>query len=224
PPANPLSDFFKALVGAEFTLTIDKDMKVSKIDGREEFLKKLTNTNQTMEPLLKQILSEEALKQMADPAFAVIPGKPVKKGDTWEKPSKLNMGPIGSYESIYKFTYEGQDEKDKNLAKIKVETTLKYVPPASGAASGLPFKIVSADLKSENASGTILFDKEKGRLVSTDSTLKLKGKLTIDISGMTSEVELNQEQTTKVKTSDTNPVAKPAEKPADKPPDKGTDK
>src|SRR3954447_24129279 len=33
--ANPLTDFFKALVGAKFTLTINKDdMKITKIDGR----------------------------------------------------------------------------------------------------------------------------------------------------------------------------------------------
>ncbi|HEV3202758.1 MAG TPA: DUF6263 family protein, partial [Gemmataceae bacterium] len=30
---NPLSDFFKALVNSEFTLTIDKDMKITKIEG-----------------------------------------------------------------------------------------------------------------------------------------------------------------------------------------------
>lgn len=221
---NPLSDFFKALIGAEFTLTIDKDMKVSNIDGQEEFLKKLTNTNQNMETLLKQILSKEALKQMADPAFAVVPGKPVKKGDTWERQSKLNMGPIGSYESTYKYTYEGQDAKDKNIANIKVDTTLKYVPPGAGASSNLPFKIVSADLKSEGGAGNIKFDIEKGRVNSSDSTLKLKGKLSIDISGMVSEVELNQEQTTKVETSDTNPAAKAGDKPAEKPADKPADK
>src|SRR5262249_34162944 len=75
---STLAEFFKALVGSEFTLTVDKDMKVSKIEGRDEFVKKLIATNQQMEPLLKQILGDEALKQMADPAFAVVPNKAVK--------------------------------------------------------------------------------------------------------------------------------------------------
>ena len=40
---TPLSDFFKALVGTEFLVTINtKDMKVTKIAGREEFVKKLS--------------------------------------------------------------------------------------------------------------------------------------------------------------------------------------
>ena len=217
---NPLSDFFKNLVGAEFTLTIDKDMKVTKVEGRDEFLKKLSGSNQQMEPLLKQILSDDALKQMADPAFAIVPGKPVKKGDSWERTSKLNMGPIGMYDTTYKYTFEGPDAKDKNLAAIKVATELKYSPPGAGAGTGLPFKILSADLKSKDGTGTAQFDTQKGRLVSLNLGLKLEGKLTIDIGGMNSEVQLTQDQTTQVKTSDQDPVAKPAEKktePAKKP-------
>jgi RNA polymerase sigma factor (sigma-70 family) len=66
---NPLADFFKALVGAEFTLTIDKNMKVTKIEGREKFLEGLGKANPQMKPLLEQILSEEALKEMADRAL-----------------------------------------------------------------------------------------------------------------------------------------------------------
>jgi len=66
---NPLADFFKALVGAEFTLTIDKNMKVTRIEGREKFLKGLGKGNRQMKRLLEQILSEEALKEMADKAL-----------------------------------------------------------------------------------------------------------------------------------------------------------
>ena len=124
--SSALGDFFKSLVGSEFTLTLDKANKVIKIEGRDEFVKKLTQANPQMEGLLKQILSDESLKQMADPTFAAIPGKAVKKGDTWEQKTKLDMGPIGSYENTYKYTYEGKDEKTK-LDRIKVDTTLKYI-------------------------------------------------------------------------------------------------
>jgi 16S rRNA (adenine1518-N6/adenine1519-N6)-dimethyltransferase len=117
--------------------------------------------------------AEDALKQMADPAFAVVPGKSVKKGDTWSKPSTLNLGPIGKYESTYKYTYEGKDEKDKNLEKIKVDTTLKYMPPDDAAAAGLPFKIVSAKLESKDPTGSIIFDSAKGRISSSTLGLKL---------------------------------------------------
>jgi hypothetical protein len=203
--ANPLADFFKALVGSEFTLTVAPDGKVTKIEGREEFVKKLSSANQNMAPMLNQILSDDALKQMADPAFSIVPGKEIKVGDTWERPSKLNMGPIGTYDTTYKYTYEGKQDK---LDKISVKTELKYTPPTESAQANLPFKIEKADLKSTEGSGTILFDNEKGRLASSDMTLKLGGTLTIKIGGTPTEVKLTQDQKTTVKTSDENPLKK----------------
>lgn len=203
--ANPLSDFFKALVGSEFKLTVDKDLKVSKIDGRAEFIKKLVGANPQMEPLLNQILSEQAMKEMAEPTFAAIPTKEITKGDTWSKETTLDMGPIGSYQNTFQYTYEG---KDGTLDKIKVETTLKYTPPKDSGSSPLPFKIKGADLKSTNAAGAILFDNTKGRVEKSDMKLELKGKLQIEIGGTTTEVELSQTQTTTVETSDKNYVEK----------------
>src|SRR5262249_36035575 len=200
---NPLADFFKALIGSEFKLTISPQMKVTKIEGRDDFIKKLVAANQQMEPLLKQILSEEALKEMPDPAFAAVPDKPVKKGESWTKESKLNMGPIGSYDMKYTYSYEGKDGK---LDKIKVTTDMKYIPPTAAAAGVLPFQIESADLKSKEANGTVLFNSELGRVESNDITVKLDGKLTIAIGGMKTDVELSQTQKTTVKTTSENPL------------------
>jgi hypothetical protein len=200
---NPLGDFFKALVGSEFTLTLNtKTMKVEKIEGRDEFLKKLVGANPQMEPLLKTILSEEALKEMAEPTFAVIADKPVSKGSKWSKTTTLKMGPIGTYENTYDYTFEGQEKNGKD--RIKVETKLKYSPPGDGSAQGgLPFKIKSADLKSSNATGYILFDNKKGRVDESNAKLDLKGSLTIDIGGQSTKVDLSQTQESKVTTADT---------------------
>ena len=208
---SPLADFFKAIVGSEFTITLSPDYKVVDIKGKDDFLKKLIQTHQNMENILKVVLSDDALKQMADPAFGAIPNKTVKKGESWERTSTLNMGPIGKYENTYKYTYEGADDKEKNLAKIKVDTTLKYLPPDANAASsaGLGFTIKSADLKSSDSNGAILFDTKKGQLVSSNMHLKLSGKLTIDVNGQASDVDLQQTQDTTVKQSDDNPLGPP---------------
>ncbi len=207
--SSALGDFFKQLVGSEFTLTVDKNFKVQTITGRDDFLKKLTGQNPQMEALLKQILSDDALKEMADPTFSAIPGDTKKKGDTWDKKSTLDMGPIGKYENSYKYTYDGKNADKKDT--IKVETTLNYKPPSDTAASGgLPFKIKSATLASKNANGTIVFDADKGRVDSSEMNVELSGDLNIDIGGQTTAVTLTQTQKTTVKTSDTNPIpAKP---------------
>ena len=214
---NPLSDFFKALVGSEFTITIapDKDgrYKVTKIEGRKEFVQKLISANQQMEPLLNQILSEDALKEMADPTFGALPNKEVTKNDTWKQESTLNMGPIGKYNTTYTYTYEGKEKVgDKNLDKISLATDMKYTPPAENeAAAGLPFKIKKADLTTKNGKGTLYFDPDKGRVEKSEMSLDISGKLSIEIGGQTTDVDLSQTQKTTVETSDANPAA-PAKK------------
>ena len=215
-PNNALGDFFKALVGSEFTLTVnmpkDKPATITKVEGRDDFLKKLTAANQQMKPLLDQILSEDALKQMAAPTFAAVPNKEVAKGDHWDAKTTLDMGPIGKYENTFTYTYDGKnadakDDAQKKWDKINVKTELKYTPPDEKAqAGGLPFKIKSADLSSKDAGGTIYFDADKGRVASTAMHLTLNGKLSIEIGGQPTEVTLSQTQDTTVETTDANPV------------------
>jgi hypothetical protein len=203
---NPLGEFFKQLVGSEFTITFDvKQNKVTGVKGREEFLAKLSKANPQMKPLLEAILSDEALKQMAEPTFAAVPNGEVEKGKPWTRTSTLNMGPIGSYTNDYKYTYESKD--DKGLAKIKVETTLKYKEPGDVAGvGGLPFKIKSADLKTTNAKGDIWFDVDKGRIDRTKLEMDLKGDLSIEIGGQTTKVTLTQNQTSDVVTTSDKPA------------------
>jgi hypothetical protein len=207
---NPLADFFKALVGAEFKMKIDKDLRVTKIEGRDEFVKKLSEVIPAMKPLLEQILSDDALKQMSDPTFAAVPNKEVRKGETWMKESKLSMGPIGTYSTKYTYTYNGADG---DRAKIGVKAKMTYAAPEKKGGDALPFKIVKAELKASDASGTLLFDTRKGRVEKSDMKLKLTSTMTIEIGGMETEVDLDQAQTTTVATSDENPVKKAEPKP-----------
>lgn len=202
PGDNALGNFLKALVGAEFLVTVDRNLRVTKVEGREEFIKKLGNSNAQLKPLLESILGEEAIRQMADPAFGAVPAKPVKKGDTWHKESRLSMGPIGTYKTRYAYTYEGAEG---SLERISVKTEMDYTAPAGDGGGGLPFKIKKADLKSSDAGGTLLFDPVRGRVERSEFRLKLAGKLTIDIGGMATEVELDQTQVTTVRTSDRLP-------------------
>jgi len=206
PGNNPLNKFFEALNNATFTLTLDtKDMKVSKIEGHDKFVTKLTEANPQMKPLLEKILSEKALKDMSEPMFAALPGKK-KKNDTWTRKSELDMGPIGKYETTYTYTYVGPD-KDKN-DKIDVKTELKYTPPDTKDTAGLPFKIKEAKLEAKDATGTIVFDPKTGWVKSCEMAMKLSGNLTIEIGQQNTTVELTQDQTTKITTSDKDPTKK----------------
>jgi len=146
-------------------------MKVSKIEGWDLFLRKLIKAKQDMEPLLKSTWSDEALKQLSDPVFALIPNKAVKKGDSWEWETAVDMGPIGRSQTTYRCIYEGTDEK--NLQVIKVLASLRYKVPGPNAEGVLPFKILKADITSKDCKGDILFDSEKGRVNSFSMIINL---------------------------------------------------
>jgi hypothetical protein len=210
---NPLASFFKPLVGATFTITLDpKTMKVTAVTGREEFVKKLSEANPQMAKLLQVILGEDQLKQMSEPAFAVVPDGPVKPKATWERTSKLSMGPIGSYDAKFIYTYVGTvkkkdaEGKDVTLERIDVKTELTYKAPEGAAQTGLSFKIEGGTLKTTDASGTIWFDKEKGRVAETTMKIGLDGNLDISVADQKAQVTLKQEQTTTTTTTDKNPV------------------
>jgi Family of unknown function (DUF6263) len=211
-PKNPMSEFFKALIGTEFTLTIGKDSKgkltVEKVEGVTALVNKLKVVNPQMEGLLNKILKEESIKQMAQPMLSVVPGRPVAPNDSWDSAEKLSMGPIGTYVTTNKYTYEGP-AKEKGMAQIKVKTSLKYETPAE-TEKGLPFKILpGSTLKSsDDSGGTVLFNTVAGRVESADMNVKLEGTLKIEIANMDTTVELNQTQVTKLKTMDKNPIAK----------------
>jgi hypothetical protein len=210
--SNPLGDFFKALVDATFTIELDtKALTVAKIDGRDNFIAKLVAANPQMKPLLEVILSAQALKEMAEPTFAVIPTKEVTKGDKWSRPkTTLDMGPIGKYENEYGFTYEGSEGTgDKLMHRIKLETKLTYKEPSeAGGQGGLPFKIKSAKLASKPESGQVLFSAAKGRVEKFSQKLQLEGDLTIEIGGQSTTVKLSQTQESTIDTMDDNPIPK----------------
>lgn len=207
---NPgLTDFFKNLENAEFTVTLDtKTFKVEKVDGKDAFVQKLGAGNTAMDGLLKKIMTEDALKQMCDPTYGVLPTTPKKPNDTWEDKKTLNLGPIGSYEVTYKFKYVG---KDKDLDKLEVTTALVYKAPTD-SAEGLLFKIKAGDLKSEGAEpGVVLYNPKEGRIESATIKIKIRGELTVAIGGTDTKVELTQEQTTTIN-SDSKSFLQPAKK------------
>ena len=202
-----LSEFFKAVKGGSFTLHLNtKTMKVDKVEGRQVFLAKLSTANQQLEPLLSKILSEDALRQMADPTFGVLPPAGKKVGDTWDVSTSLNLGPIGSYANKYTYTWKGPDPANKDLEIINVANNLSFSPPTESDPN-LPFKIKTGSTittKPEKEPGKIVFNTKTGRIESSNVKLTISGDLMIEIGGNLTKVELTQNQTTTVAGSESS--------------------
>lgn len=209
-PDNPMTHFFNALKSLKLTFVIDPaKMAVKEIRQREEFVKRLSETNPQIKPLLNDVLSDSALKQMAQPTWDAIPKQVVRKGDTWKNSTEHKFGAIGTYNTESEYIYEGEENgKDK----IGVKSTLKYSAPDAGDA--LPFKILKegSRLASTSGAGTVYFDRDKGRIESSNMKMELEGVLVIEVGGMKTTVNLTQSQHSKYTTSDSNSIEKAIKK------------
>ena len=201
PAGDPVSDLFRMMEGAELRFMIDpSDMSVQAIEGHEELIRKLSNTPAQMAPLVSSLVNKDALTRMVAPLFDFAPLRALRPGDTWERQDVTNLGPIGNYRTRTHNRYVG---KSGAYEKIVTRRTLHYEAPKE--PGGLPFTIRKAELKSTSGDGVTLFEARRDRLVSADFEYVLEGKLTIDVGGMETDVELRQTQVSRVRVTDEKP-------------------
>ena len=204
-PKNPMTEFFGELMKVKLTIQVNDKMEVTNVEGSKEFVDKLGDSHPQMKNLLKSILGADAIKKMSEQTWKAIPLKSVKKGDTWEGEADLNLGPIGTYKNKYKYKLDSFDDK---MAKISVTPSMIYSAPKDAGDKGdqLPFKI-KGDSKltsdDKDSSGTVIFDREKGRISESSMKMKVSGTVVIDIGGTDTRVELKQDQESKLTTADT---------------------
>ncbi len=190
--------------GTVFNITMTPRGEVKKLDGFEDFAKRIGGGDPDVDKMLKELFTPEMFIQSIEQGFAFVPDKKVKKGESWTRGSKIPFGGIGEFRSSSTFTYNGKGDGGEQIA---FKQNLTYMPPKKGADFGGLFKIVKGDLKADNARGTYVFDAEKGRLVSGTSEMTIKGTLTLDLNGqMEISVDLRVEQTATSRVHDKNPL------------------
>jgi hypothetical protein len=195
--APPQAALAEQMTGVVMTVRLNPQGEVTRIEGFDNLLKKLSQGNEEAAKYLKTILTEDTMKQSIQEIFAFVPGKPVAKGDSWKRMMTLTTGGLGVFQVEQEFTYEG---KVAGGEQISLKRDYRYEKPTADA--GLPFKITEGKFKSEEAKGTLLFDAEKGRLVRLDFKSKLKGTMAIATRDQNATMELQQETDTKIRVLD----------------------
>ncbi len=196
--AGAITDRFK---GASLTATFDKSFEITKLEGFDKFLDKLSDGDDMMRKLFKGLMPESAIRLLFTQVFVPAPGDKLPIGEKWTRTDKVPLSGIGELTNKTKFTL---DSVKDGIATIKstAETELK----AGEANDDLPFKIKKTDLKSDDVKGTILFDTKAGRLKSSTTTMRMKGSMTMEIQNMEIEAKLDQTAVTKVEVTEKNPV------------------
>jgi hypothetical protein len=202
-----LDKVMEKLKGASFTITLDKKGAITKFEGYNEFIKKLTEGMEEIGKFIRMMITEDVLKKSAEEAFSFLPPEPVSKGSTWKRENVIPFGPLGSFKAANEYTYQGTED---GLAKIGLKAQLNYSPPKGDAGFGL-FKITKGNLKSEGARGTLYFDAEKGRLAKYSMAMVFRGSLSLDIMGQMVDMEVAIDQTSNSRVLNRNPAAESKE-------------
>lgn len=200
PPGG--DDILERLVkGIVFRIQLNPDGSLAKYEGYEDLLTRARKEFPADEvKVFSSIVTEDLLKSSVELAFGGLPAKAVKPGDRWNRRLRVPAGPLGIFLFNDTMTYEGPG---KGGERISVSTSFDYLPPKEGG--GLPFRITRADLKANGAKSSLLFDAEKGRLVSFEGTFPMSGSMTLDVGGMMTSMELSATERRTIRLSDREP-------------------
>jgi hypothetical protein len=167
-----------------FTVHLSARGAITRFEGYDEFLKKLADYDEAEAKKLKAVAGEDVLRAPLVQIFNIMPGVAVKPGDKWERDSLVPMGPLGNFKLATVYSYSGvADGGDQ----ISTKATLSFSPGTADSGE-LGFKILKLDLTKKEATGKLVFDNVKGRLVVQEMTLPLAGSMVIDLMGMQVEV------------------------------------
>ena len=203
PRFKPITDSMKMLVGVTYTLVFDKTGKVVAVEGAEKALEKASQTSPELAEAAKTRFAADKIKQTSNDQFSRFPETLVRAGETWTRKEvqELGMGQTFTYEK--KYEYVGPVEKDgKTVDKINVKvSSLNYTQDPNSAG---PAKVTKNDLKIESSEGTLLFDREQGRVVDSSEKQHIVGSITLEVMGQQLDAGLDLT----IEEHSTNQVAK----------------
>lgn len=194
-PQGTQLDFMLPLLAAlsksTTTIVYDKNGDVMKMEVKAEGLDTLDGQAKAM---LGGELDSDALTEKAQNALDDFHDKPVKVGDSWESETTLDLGQGAVFELTSTQKYVGTIQQDgKTLHQVEIKyTEVDFEQPA--ATPGAP-AVTESDLEIITGTSTLLFDAEKGRIVTSKLNLEVAGEITLTIANMDLPAKLTLEIT-----------------------------
>lgn len=184
---SPLTPLFKAASQATWTMTLDRENRVTSVAGRDKAFESL---DEKLRDAVKSSFDPAKLKAAAQVELDRIPVKAVKVGDSWEQDEVQSLEGGQSLTLRKKYTYRGEmDQGGRKLHQIDVVLTKVSLAIEGANAANLTLK--NSDLKPGMTSGTLLFDAEAGEVASDKQVHQIKGSLTLAIAGQELPAELD---------------------------------
>jgi hypothetical protein len=168
-PFDTVAQQTKAMVGLEFVFKMKPNGEITDIVISPQTVKRLRDASKPpdgagpAESGLSEQGMKEMLSQLSPPSF---PAGPLEPGKSWSsKPAKVPT-PIGNMVMDKLFTFQGADPKNPNLLSVGTETRVALEP--------LPNSPITAKIRTSESKGSLTFDAEAGRILSTRGTEKME--------------------------------------------------
>jgi len=185
PLAQILIDTLKKQSGTTLKYSVGKDGTVSDVSGLPE----------------GALVSAKSLQREFQQAANVFPDEPVEVGDTWRRTTQSDVGNGQLFTIKRQYEYQGTVPEFPTLADSrkleKIRVTAESVEFTIDPDGGLPLKVEKSDLRIASSDGTILFDRQTGRIVSQTDEIRIQGDLALGAAGMNLEGRLDLTMKTK---------------------------
>ena len=183
---RPELDFFDALYKTagqvSYTVVLDGKNKVKAIEGGDALRERVDRLDPRAADLIRSQLAADTLKTEFAQALGALPDGPAKPGEPWERTEAVDSGAGLEIVLRKKYEYAGTEKKGKKTLD-KITAKVIEAKCRQDADSSAPMKLTKSDLKVGASEGTVLFDREAGRIVESRDRLELKGNLTFSAQG-----------------------------------------
>jgi hypothetical protein len=155
----------KALAGAEFAFTLRPTGEVGDLKIPAQTLKNLRDAA-GQDAGGQGMISEQSLKEMLlQSSPPIFPSGSLEPGKAWKgKPSQMVIPNLGTLKVDQVFTFQGQDPKTPRLLLVGIEARVAFEPAES----------VTAKIRTQEGKGSLTFDSEAGRIVSSRNNQKME--------------------------------------------------
>jgi hypothetical protein len=190
-----LAPMIAKLPGTEFTIEFDARMDVIRFTGAagKPQMGGLMPGVQGLQ--MASLLDADGWKELAQLTF-FQPNRALAAGAKWTKPLTHNWGALGNWTGKANYVYLG---RKKSLHEIDYALQLTYQAPKAG---GL---VADAAFRPVQAGGAIIFDADKGKVVQAQERFGVRGRLTINLLGQNTVVDLEEDQLFMVRILDQDP-------------------
>ncbi len=175
-----IGDQLEKLVGAEFKATLKPTGKMIDVQVPEDLKKVLSQ----MLGSASAGTDDDAFQQMMGQSSVAFPEEPVQAGDEWEDDLTMKM-PFGQLNVHRTSTYRGTNEDGLHVIDLKMQMEVEPVDNAPATMK----------LGDSEGTGTLLFDHDKGRIVSVEVTQVMDMEVTA--AGQTIDSEVTTTMTLK---------------------------